>query len=49
MRKPKKWGQPCPNAACSHYRLMDRGVVYTIAADNSRSINTHYNALISPL
>ena len=25
MRKPKDWGQPCPNPACSHYRLMHRG------------------------
>jgi IS1 family transposase len=25
MRKPKNWGQPCPNPDGSHSRLMDRG------------------------
>jgi len=31
MRKPKDWGQPCPNADCSHYRLMNRGNVSAIS------------------
>jgi IS1 family transposase/transposase-like protein len=31
MRKPKKWGQPCPNPDCSHYRLMDRGNISAIS------------------
>jgi IS1 family transposase/transposase-like protein len=33
MRKPKAWGQPCPNPACSHYRLINRG--------NSSAISTY--------
>src|SRR5256886_17152873 len=31
MRKPKDWGQPCPNSDCSHYRLMNRGNISAIA------------------
>ena len=31
MRKPKDWGQPCPNSDCSHYRLMNRGNVSAIS------------------
>ena len=31
MRKPKNWGQPCPNPDCSHYRLMDRGNISAIS------------------
>src|SRR5262249_49892087 len=33
MRKPKDWGQPCPNPDCSHYRLINRG--------NSSAISTY--------
>ena len=32
MRKPKDWGQPCPNPECSHYKLMNRGNVSSIAS-----------------
>jgi IS1 family transposase/transposase-like protein len=31
MRKPKDWGQPCPNPDCSHYRLMNRGNISAIS------------------
>src|SRR5215813_12958327 len=31
MRQPKDWGQPCPNADCSHYRLLNRGNVSAIS------------------
>jgi IS1 family transposase/transposase-like protein len=31
MRKPKAWGQPCPNPECSSYRLLDRGNVSAIS------------------
>src|SRR4029453_15135324 len=31
MRKPKNWGQPCPNPDCSHYRLMNRGNMSAIS------------------
>jgi len=31
MRKPKDWGQPCPNPECPHYRRMQRGNVSAIA------------------
>src|SRR5262250_3688532 len=31
MRKPKDWGQPCPNPACSHSRRMQQGNVSAIA------------------
>ncbi len=37
MRKPKDWGQPCPNPACSHYRLMNRGNVKSIATYETQS------------
>src|SRR5439155_21377776 len=31
MRKPKDWGQPCPNPQCTHYRRMQQGNVSDIA------------------
>jgi IS1 family transposase/transposase-like protein len=31
MRKPKGWGQPCPNPACDEYKLFNRGNVKSIA------------------
>jgi hypothetical protein len=31
LRKPKDWGQPCPNPDCTHYRLMHRGNIRAIA------------------
>jgi IS1 family transposase/transposase-like protein len=31
MRKPKDWGQPCPNSDCTHYRLMNRGNIRAIS------------------
>ena len=31
MRKPKDWGQPCPNPKCFHYRRMRQGNVSAIA------------------
>src|SRR2546423_15126264 len=31
MRKPKDWGQPCPNPQCTHYRRMQQGNVRGIA------------------
>jgi IS1 family transposase/transposase-like protein len=31
MRKPKDWGQPCPNPDCIHYRLMNRGNMSAIS------------------
>jgi hypothetical protein len=31
MRKPKNWGQPCPNPECTHYRRMQQGNVSAIA------------------
>src|SRR5215813_7707196 len=31
MRKPKDWGQPCPNPACPHYRRKQQGNVSAIA------------------
>jgi hypothetical protein len=31
MRKPKEWGQPCPNPECPHYRRMQQGNVSAIA------------------
>ena len=37
MRKPKDWGQPCPNAACFHYRLMNRGNVSAISTSLPQS------------
>src|SRR5882672_5488191 len=32
MRKPQDWGQCCPNPDCSHYTLMSRGNVSSIAS-----------------
>jgi IS1 family transposase/transposase-like protein len=37
MRKPKNWGQPCPNPDCSHYRLMDRGNMSAISTSLTQS------------
>ena len=31
MRKPKDWGQPCPNPKCPHYSRMKQGNVSAIA------------------
>ncbi len=31
MRKPKDWGQSCPNPECTHYRRMQQGNVSAIA------------------
>jgi transposase-like protein len=31
MRKPKNWGQPCPNPDCTPYRLMNRGNMSAIS------------------
>jgi IS1 family transposase len=31
MRKPKDWGQPCPNPDCAHYRLIHRGNISAIS------------------
>ena len=31
MRKPKDWGEPCPNPDCTHYRLMNRGNISAIS------------------
>jgi IS1 family transposase/transposase-like protein len=31
MRKPKDWGQPCPNPVCPHYKRMQQGNVSAIA------------------
>jgi transposase-like protein len=37
MRKPKDWGQPCPNPDCSHSRLMNRGNMSAISTSLTRS------------
>jgi len=37
MRKPKDWGQPCPNPSCDHYKLMNRGNVKSIATYPTQS------------
>ena len=31
MRKPKDWGQPCPNPDCAHYWLIHRGNISAIS------------------
>jgi IS1 family transposase/transposase-like protein len=31
MRRPRAWGQPCPNAKCPLFKLMDRGNVSAIS------------------
>jgi hypothetical protein len=31
MRRPRAWGQPCPNAKCPFFKLMDRGNVSAIS------------------
>jgi hypothetical protein len=37
MRKPKDWGQPCPNSDCSHYRLINRGNMSAISTYMTQS------------
>src|SRR5215475_8752954 len=37
MRKPKDWGQPCPNPDCTHYRLMNRGNIRAISPSLTQS------------
>src|SRR4051794_32395268 len=37
MRKPKDWGQACPNPACPHYRRMRQGNVSAIATHLTQS------------
>ena len=37
MRKPKDWGQPCPNPDCSHYRLMHRGNISAVSTYMTQS------------
>jgi hypothetical protein len=37
MRKPKDWGQPCPNPECAHYRLITRGNISAIFTYLSQS------------
>ena len=37
MRKPKDWGQPCPNPDCSYYRLINRRKISTISTYLSQS------------
>ena len=37
MRKPKHWGQPCPNPDCSHYRLINRGNISAISTSMTQS------------
>ena len=32
MRKPKDWGQPCPNPDCSYDRLIHRGTMSAISS-----------------
>ena len=37
MRKPKDWGQPCPNQDCSHDRLIHRGNMSAISTYMTQS------------
>ena len=37
MRKPKDWGQPCPNPDCAPYRLLNRGNVSAISTYMTQS------------
>jgi hypothetical protein len=37
MRKPKDWGQPCPNPACAHYRLIHRGNMRALSTSLTQS------------
>jgi IS1 family transposase/transposase-like protein len=37
MRKPKDWGQPCPNPDCAHYRLINHGNISAISTYLSQS------------
>jgi transposase-like protein len=37
LRTATDWGQPCPNPACSHYSLMNRGNVRAIATYPTQS------------
>jgi transposase-like protein len=37
MRKPQDWDQPCPNADCSHSRLINRGNISAISTYMTQS------------
>ncbi len=37
MRKPKEWGQPCPNPKCSHHSMIGHGNVRAIATYETKS------------
>lgn len=37
MKKPKAWAQGCPNAAYSHYRLLSRGNIKSVATHMTQS------------
>jgi IS1 family transposase/transposase-like protein len=37
LRTATDWNQPCPNPACSHYRLMNRGNISAIASYLTKS------------
>src|SRR5438128_2924798 len=37
MRKPKNWGQPCPNPACPHSSRLKQGNVSAIATYRTQS------------
>jgi transposase-like protein len=37
MRKPKEWNPPCPNPACSPYRLMHRGNISALSTSLTQS------------
>src|SRR5215831_13036990 len=37
MRKPKDWGQPCPNPECAYYRRMQQGHGSAIATSLTQS------------
>lgn len=37
MRRPKDWNQPCPNAECALYKLMNRGNVSAISTYMTKS------------
>src|SRR6266516_35850 len=37
MRRPRAWGQPCPQAKCPLFKLMDRGHVSAISTSMTES------------
>jgi hypothetical protein len=37
MRKPKDWGQTCPNPVCTHSRRMQQGNMSAIATYRTQS------------